>query len=398
MRDKLKLADPGLACFKKQESYGKDTAPTARLLGGTDTFGAPEMHHVDAHQTVDIWSLGCVFSMAATWVVLGYQGTHQYQLVREKALSSLAKKSEGTHTPFKAQKPDKRDCFHNDTNVLREVTGWHALLRNFCRKTDPITVEVIDLIDQHMLLQNPEQRIKAGNLCAKLKEIVTSANKKLSEATANDSPEARKQQEHMENLLEEIGNIETEQESEVSAPDSNHLLVTGLPVNRGALKARINDLTYHKSSHRFEPMLGTPSRHIIPGTVVQKPVAVPSDLLDIDRASSPQSPQSGSVPPLPKGMVMTPPRTPTQTITRQSTSGQLIRSDTAALRLSRPFIGMVPPRARVTQNIIQAREKIEQERGTGLFGKGKPVKDRFLGDHFINRDIVSLKMSSSQTT
>ncbi|KAF2679078.1 hypothetical protein K458DRAFT_315328, partial [Lentithecium fluviatile CBS 122367] len=82
VRGKYKLADPGFARFKKAQDKG--TVPQIRIHGGTDTYGAPEVSsEATVHQTIDTWSLGCVFSMAATWVILGYSGVCQYQLVRE---------------------------------------------------------------------------------------------------------------------------------------------------------------------------------------------------------------------------------------------------------------------------------------------------------------------------
>src|SRR5436190_15235802 len=39
-------------------------------------------------QRVDTWSLGCVFSLAATWVVLGYGGIHQFERLRKEAVKA----------------------------------------------------------------------------------------------------------------------------------------------------------------------------------------------------------------------------------------------------------------------------------------------------------------------
>lgn len=83
--------DPGFAKFIEKTNE----CPIEHLDGGTETFGAPERHAgiiktLDpVAQTIDIWSLGCVFSIAATWVVLGYQGIRQYNWMREKAISKI---------------------------------------------------------------------------------------------------------------------------------------------------------------------------------------------------------------------------------------------------------------------------------------------------------------------
>jgi serine/threonine protein kinase len=89
--DKYKLADPGYAWFRKMEADDNGVKPLASLRGGTDTYGAPEVYRMYAHQTVNIWSLGCVFSMAATWIVLGFPGVNQYGSLRAKGIASILK-------------------------------------------------------------------------------------------------------------------------------------------------------------------------------------------------------------------------------------------------------------------------------------------------------------------
>ncbi|KAL1635093.1 hypothetical protein SLS56_001845 [Neofusicoccum ribis] len=76
---RFKLSDLGLSHFKK--SKGKEAADGDTY--GTRTYGAPECFRVDGvvgslnisvKQNVDIWSLGCVWSEAAVWVISGKQG------------------------------------------------------------------------------------------------------------------------------------------------------------------------------------------------------------------------------------------------------------------------------------------------------------------------------------
>lgn len=40
-------------------------------------------------QSIDIWSLGCVYSMTATWLVLGYEGIEQFGNLRETAIAAI---------------------------------------------------------------------------------------------------------------------------------------------------------------------------------------------------------------------------------------------------------------------------------------------------------------------
>lgn len=158
----FKLGDPGCAYFKEVKGHGEDAPQCEARLGGTDSYGAPEVHQTQPYQTVDIWSLGCVFSVAATWTVLSCPGVEQYELLRRNALRRVLKAG-GTksETLLKSQRltaaPDSLDCFHNGVHLLGEITGWHALLSNVCSRHDPITANLVKLIDQRMLLQDPKK-------------------------------------------------------------------------------------------------------------------------------------------------------------------------------------------------------------------------------------------------
>lgn len=112
-------------------------------------------------QGSDIWSLGCVFSVAATYVVLGKEGVKQYRLLRSRAIERLGL--------------GMGDPFHNQEVVLPEVIHWHKYLREVLRKHDCYTARVLDLIDQTMLIVPGESRIPGQELPQKLSEIIQSA-------------------------------------------------------------------------------------------------------------------------------------------------------------------------------------------------------------------------------
>ena len=119
-------------------------------------------------QAIDIWSLGCVFSLAATWVTLGLRGIHQFQAMRQmvhERRALAASRSQATEDSY-------GDHFHDGYQVLEHVTRWHELLRTLLRRTDSITSQVLDLVDRRMLLKSPEQRINATELCSKLGSIL----------------------------------------------------------------------------------------------------------------------------------------------------------------------------------------------------------------------------------
>jgi serine/threonine protein kinase len=392
VRGKYKLADPGFARFKKK-AQDKAAAPQIRVHGGTDTYGAPEVSgQATVHQTIDTWSLGCVFSMAATWLILGYQGVCQYQLVREKALGSLLKSiKENGHPLLVSQrltvsgKPEKLDCFHNGTDVLSEITTWHTLLRDSARKTDPITEEVLNLIDQKMLLQDPKQRMDSRLLCEELHRIVSSSKQVLREIIATESPEARDRRKHMEGLLCEIDKEAATQIVEEAPPEPTRPFAAGLPVDRDALKVQLEHVALKKTSHRFETLPGPQSTPIIPDTIVEKPTIMTSNtmgLIDVLHRSVTQ-PDSTVIPTADK-----------RKSARRSTFGQPSRTNTGSTTLPYPKAGMEPPH-HALQNVIQARESMDRDlkrKGASLGGmlpKKKPRKDEYLSKHFKHRDIVS---------
>lgn len=119
-------------------------------------------------QAIDIWSLGCVFSLAATWVSLGLRGIYQFQAMREFVHEQRALAA----SQNQATNESHGDHFHDGHQVLEDVIRWHELLRTSLRRTDSITSQVLDLVDKRMLLGSPEQRIIATELSSELSSIL----------------------------------------------------------------------------------------------------------------------------------------------------------------------------------------------------------------------------------
>jgi hypothetical protein len=114
-------------------------------------------------QSIDTWSFGCVLSVAATWVVLGFQGVRQYEKLRW--LSPANKK---TH-----------DRFHNGIDVLPEVKKWHNYLRGHLRKSDTATSLVLDLIEHSMLQTETNDRLGMMDLCKRLQKVIKDAKEEI---------------------------------------------------------------------------------------------------------------------------------------------------------------------------------------------------------------------------
>ena len=192
----FKLADFGFA------SFGRMDEERALLRGGTVTYGkldslaftqiclkrcptgAPECVRAEDSQTrvsraIDIWSLGCVFSEAACWVVLGESGIQEFSSLREQATKSLSRKQISWSSADGVFIPPPGRQFHDGINVLKEVRQWHDHLRNTVRRTDVITGRVLDLIDQHMLISAPEYRYTATAVCDECKNLLARAKRDL---------------------------------------------------------------------------------------------------------------------------------------------------------------------------------------------------------------------------
>jgi hypothetical protein len=117
-------------------------------------------------QSIDTWSLGCVLSVAATWVVLGFQGVRQFEQLRQLA------------------PPNKRDAvtydrFHDGINMLPEIRKWHNYLRGHVRPSDTATPLVLDLIENNMLQTETSNRFELEELCDKLQEILDWATERV---------------------------------------------------------------------------------------------------------------------------------------------------------------------------------------------------------------------------
>ena len=138
----------------------------------TACVGAPEYpgrSEDPVSQAIDIWSLGCVFSLAATWIIHDHTGVDLFHKVRKRAIKKHIEAQRGqimSHNRIATV--SEGDQFHNGREVLDAVTEWHKYLRTVIRKTDSITCRVLDLVDEMMLLGTPEHRIKADDLCSEL--------------------------------------------------------------------------------------------------------------------------------------------------------------------------------------------------------------------------------------
>lgn len=93
--------------------------------------------------------------------------------MREKAIRKITQEELSQQSSRKCSPAlTEGDYFHDGQQVLADVTSWHALLRSASRKTDLITSQVLDQIDQKMLLENVEKRRNAKDIYRELRQIL----------------------------------------------------------------------------------------------------------------------------------------------------------------------------------------------------------------------------------
>jgi len=151
----FKLADLGTSHFRSRMS--KQPSVDHR---GTRTYGAPELFRADPYEETwalrttwasDIWSLGCIFSEAAVWVVNGNSPTHGLEGYRRRR--------------WEAHEPEfrTRDAFHNGDIALDAVDLEHKKILGQKKQCDPITQSVVNIVEE-MLALDPDSRPPASNL------------------------------------------------------------------------------------------------------------------------------------------------------------------------------------------------------------------------------------------
>ncbi|KAM7214252.1 Protein kinase-like domain containing protein [Rhypophila decipiens] len=181
----FKLADFGSSHLRKALSSGQDTKGVDR--GGTQMYSAVEccrdfryLGNETLHITssVDIWSLGCVFSEILVWTTMGKGGVRKYQKGRVSATDQI-----------KSMKGSGYDgCFHDGENTLQCVHDFHDMAKEGRRRWDEITPKIGDLILDTMLQADVDDRLHATQLYRKFSKSL-SGNKDHARSSTNGSKE-----------------------------------------------------------------------------------------------------------------------------------------------------------------------------------------------------------------
>src|SRR2546423_8293910 len=92
---------------------------------------APELFSWSARDVdptkCDMWSLACVLSEAATWMVLGYTGTRQYSRLRRTAIKKSPRNIKETDPDeLHSRRITGGDRFHYRKSLLPQSSHWHT--------------------------------------------------------------------------------------------------------------------------------------------------------------------------------------------------------------------------------------------------------------------------------
>lgn len=332
-------------------------------------------------QAIDIWSLGCVFSVAATWVVLGYKGVREFDRLRRRAIEDIIKEQESRRLSQGSNHgllTTKGDRFHDGIDVLPEVTSWHDFLRSSARRSDIITNQVLNLVDGKMLLGKPEDRMTAREICEELKKIITRRHDKHQKGPA----------ESVMKILLEVDAAATEKPestaiSVASSPPDPELTISE---DRKLRKSKAQNMPFPKTPHRTSVLKST-LEATEPQTAISGTFFESNTMMD--RPTSHDSGLGTSPPRLNPAIPLKIHRN-SKGLGIQQNLDQSVSVDPLISPHSPPPNWEVPP-----QNVYQAREQLLE--GNRWFKFGKPRKDPLLTKYFReNRDIVSFAPSLLQ--
>ena len=114
----------------------------------------------------DVWSLGCVLSECATWIVLGRASLNEYRRRRSKEVEDRWHKNFG-------------DLFHDGEKTLDLIERHHESIKSSLRQNDFITARVVEALIDQMIETDKSERPKAKNIHHRGRKLVERARKDL---------------------------------------------------------------------------------------------------------------------------------------------------------------------------------------------------------------------------
>jgi hypothetical protein len=137
---------------------------------------------LEVKQTVDVWSVGCIFSEVAAWLVHGKDGLEAYREARGYETKQIFDFKDGR-------------AFHDSKDVLQSVGTMHDQVCMHARESDYVTRSVVTKMINEML-QEVDGRLTTKQLWSRAGKILTDARKKLdtprgAEPESNQLPRGR---------------------------------------------------------------------------------------------------------------------------------------------------------------------------------------------------------------
>ena len=140
-----------------------------QVVGAPETFRSYTMidpFPVSVKQSVDVWSMGCVFSEVAVWSRFGWNRLLEYRRQRQDEIKQRLDLN-GEH------------WFHDEHNVLKTVQGIHDNIARSSRSVDQVIVNILRLVSTNMLLNEHERRASARNILTELTRVIDTTRKSL---------------------------------------------------------------------------------------------------------------------------------------------------------------------------------------------------------------------------
>ncbi|KAK2598085.1 hypothetical protein QQS21_005796 [Conoideocrella luteorostrata] len=156
------ISDFGHSHVKSVPEGGTDRTVPDRH--GNHDFAAPEASHHASHRIngpfkitteADIWSMGCILTVAAAWVLSGKKGIDIYGSLRKIEVSPLPNFNDEGHY----------GCFHNGTERLVAVERMHDTIAGFRGDSGgPLTRDVIKVLLEKCIVGEWKSRKTANHL------------------------------------------------------------------------------------------------------------------------------------------------------------------------------------------------------------------------------------------
>ena len=329
-----------------------------------------------------------MFSIAATWVILGVPGLIQYEFVRQSASTARLRDNKNT-LPLSNAEPYEHDSFHDGKRVLQEVTDWHRHLSDVARASDTVTKKVLQLVDAKMLCQYPEARIEVKKLCEELGQIISDARTQPQVKPPTSLHHIFEQMEYQAAKAAEAASS-----SRHSQPSSSQLTLPGAEQDRKSRKSRNLDIPLKPTTHRSVALKSQKNPSFLDSAplLFENTLSL-SSTLPSDSLAGPSRPLTATE----SEQGMTPPDDPEAPPKWRDNMGRFVNQNRASTydtqlassprKISRrPKTLMSEPSLK--QDVWQARAAIDrQPRNLKSFLKGGK-KDELLERHFGDRDIV----------